>query len=497
MLQPPILVMSGDRQPPPVTIQWPLATDRTFEPAGSASTQRGKERMGAHADSWRRQGGPLRVPWGASATLDLNLPDEWKVIGVLDPKPVPPAAAPEAAIAEAISAPIGCPPLREMARGAKSAAIVVDDTSRPTPAHLMLPHVMTELLAAGVPAQGIKLVTALGTHRPMSPSDMAAKVGARWSETLAWENHDSTDPARNVYLGMTRRRTPVYVNATVADADIVVLLGTIEPHVIASFGGGYKNLIPGVAGARTISATHTLNLTNSTYDMAGTPPDQNPMRIDLEEGSQMLRKPVFIVNSVLDASLQLVRAVAGHPIAAHREGAVTSAEICGVPVPSAADIVIAASFPMDLDFRQGLKALANSIRAVRPGGLMINLIRAEEGVGHMQDGRKRPPGLRTLKLLAPLLLKAIPRRTSGESGEEFKFFQYFALQTIRRHSVLVYAPNVPREFATAFPVAHFCWSLDALWRAAQKRLPGKADVLIAPAGGVTFPILARSAPQTA
>jgi nickel-dependent lactate racemase len=447
--------------------------------------------VGYHDDSEERSGKLLTVPWGKSATLDLRLPAHWNVIGVLKPKPLQPAADPDAVIREALASPIGGPPLRELARGARTVAIVVDDLSRPTPAHLLLPHVLTDLDAAGVPLAGVRLVTALGTHRPMTAEEMATKVGARWSQTLAWENHRSAYPAGNVFLGTTRRGTPVYVNSTVAGADAVVLLGVIEPHVIASFGGGYKNLIPGVAGAQTIAATHTLNLTRSTYDMAGTPPDSNPMRLDLEEGAQMLHKPVFLVNVVLDMSLQIVRVVAGDPIAAHREGAATSAEMYGVPVPCPADIVIAGSFPMDIDFRQGLKALANSIRAVRPGGLLINLIRAEEGFGHLEFGPRRAPNRRILKMLAPLLLKGIPRRTSAEQGEEMKFFQYFALQALRRNNLLIYAPSVSPAYASSVPVAHFCWNMDSLWHAARRRFPGRADVLISPAGGVTYPVLAR------
>jgi len=422
--------------------------------------------------------------------LKLDLPKAWNVIGVLEPGFLPPVTDPDAAVREALSSPIGSPPLRELAAGAHKVVILIDDLSRPTPAHVLLPHVIAELTAAGVARGQILIITTLGTHRAMNREDMPKKIGSALAETLAWENHDYADPAKNVYLGTTSRGTLVYINAKVAAADLVVSLGLIEPHVIASLGGGYKNLIPGVAGAQTIAATHTLNLTPATFNMTGRPPDENPMRLDLEQGGALLRCPFFIVNTVLDTSLKLVRVVAGHPVAAHREGARTSAEMCGVKVPRPADIVIVDSYPMNIDLRQGLKALANNIRAVRRGGLLIDMIRAEEGVGHMGTDRRKPLlGRRALKLLAPLLLKALPRTRSASQGEEFKFFEYFALQALRRNHLLLYTPTVPREFAATVPFAEFSWTLDETWAIAQRRFPGRADVLLIPAGGVTYPIV--------
>ena len=61
----------------------------------------------------------------------------------------------DAQIARAFAEPIGAVNLTlriaEMARGKKSAAIVVDDLSRPTPAATVIPFLLRELTGAGVP----------------------------------------------------------------------------------------------------------------------------------------------------------------------------------------------------------------------------------------------------------------------------------------------------------------------------------------------------------
>lgn len=95
----------------------------------------------------------------------------------------------------------------------------------------------------------------------------------------------------------------------------------------------------------------------------------------------MLDSTIFIVNPVLNSDIEIVQVVSGEPIDAHREAVRISADLYGAEVPALADVVITDSHPMDQDLRQGVKSLANAIRAVKPGGVQITLVRAEEGVG--------------------------------------------------------------------------------------------------------------------
>jgi hypothetical protein len=317
-------------------------------------------------------------------------------------------------------------------------------------------------------------------------------VGPSALAGLRWENHDCDDPERLVSLGTTERGSPVWVNSTVAQADLIVSVGCIEPHIIASFGGGYKNLIPGVAGRETVAHNHTLNCSPDTFNMVGQPIERNPMRLDLEEAGRMLTAPVFIVNAVLNSALQIVRVVSGDPIAAHREGVQTSATLYGVSVPAPADVVITNSHPMDQDLRQGVKALANTIRAVRSGGVQITLVRAEEGVGVFGLANRRLPlGRGALEILAPLLLRLVPRLKLRGMGEEDRFFLYFALQAMRHGTLLVYAPTIPVEVRASLPFVEFVDSPDEAVVKARRLFPGPAEVRVFPHGGTTYPILSQ------
>jgi len=431
----------------------------------------------------------IKIAWGESF-LQAELPPQWRLNGVMEPSPRPGVADPAAEARRALQQPVGSPKLSEMARPGMKIAVVIDDGSRPTPVHLILPEVIAELERGGAQRGQITLVPALGVHRPMTNEEVAQRVGPGWLPGLAVEHHDIDTPERLANLGTTSRGTPVLINRVVAEADLVVSIGCIEPHIIASFGGGYKNIIPGVAGRATIAHNHALNCRPDTFNMVGQPIENNPMRLDLEEGASMLKPPVFIVNAVLNDRQKVVEIVTGHPIKAHRAGVAISASIYGVKIPRLADVVITASHPMDQDLRQGVKALANTVRAMKPGGMIITLVRAEEGVGVFGLANKKlPVGRKTLKAISPLLLPLVPKLKLSGMGEEDRFFLYFALQAMRRGDLMLYGPTIPQQAQDNLVFVQFTGSLDAALEKARARFPGAADVVVFPYGGSTYPIL--------
>jgi len=429
----------------------------------------------------------VNIPWGKEV-LSINLPENWTLGGVLEPSALPAVPDACAETQRSLAQPVGSPKLHELARAGMKVAIVIDDGSRPTPVASILPAVLDELTRAGVPVNDMCIVPALGVHRAMPLEEMQQRAGTQAIEFVV---HDTDDPAVLADLGSTSRGTPVLINKRVAEADLVVSIGCIEPHIIASFGGGLKNLVPGVAGRATIAHNHALNCQPDTFNMVGQPIERNPMRQDLEEAALKINKPIFIINAVLNSSLQVVRVVCGDGIAAHRAGVQVSASIYGVPVKRAADVVIAGSHPMDQDLRQGVKALANNIRAVKRGGVMLTLIRADEGVGVFGLANKKlPVGRAALKVLAPVLLPLVPKLKLKGMGEEDRFFLYFALQAMLHADLFMYGPTIPVEIHERLPFVRFVEKPgDALEYARRKFNDRPLEVLALPHGGSTYPIL--------
>ncbi len=432
---------------------------------------------------------PVMIPWGKES-LTIALPEEWELLGRMEPAPYIAPNNIQQEIESSLLKPIGMPALRELAKPGMKITLVIDDDSRPTPIEIILPAVLAEIQQGGAHLNQITIVPATGVHLPMSQPAMLQRMGEKNLPGLRCEAHDCDTPEKLAFLGTTKRGTPVFISKAVAESDLIVSIGCIEPHIIASFGGGYKNLVPGVAGRATIAHNHSLNCTPSTFNSVGQPIQSNPMRLDLEEAARMLKPPVFLVNAVLNSWLEVLQVVCGHPVKAHREGVRTSSQIYGAAIPSLADVVISNSHPMDQDLRQGVKALANTVRALRPGGVMITCIRAEAGVGVFGlANRKLPVGRKTLKLLAPLILLLVPRLKLKGMGEEDRFFLYFALQAMRGGDLLVYAPTIPIETRANLPFVTFVESIDAGLVYARRKFPRKATVLIFPHGGSTYPIL--------
>jgi nickel-dependent lactate racemase len=429
----------------------------------------------------------LTLPWGKD-TVTLELPEGWTVKASLEPESVAPVANPSTEIARSLNEPTGSERLGDRVHAGMKIALVMDDGSRPTPVHFIYPHVLAELHRGGISDADITVVPAIGLHRGMTEVEVRQRLGISADVPLRSSNPNCDDAATQVNLGTTSRGTPVWIDRTVAEADFVVSIGCIEPHIIASFGGGYKNIIPGVAGRPTTAHNHTLNCSPATFNMVGQPIEKNPMRLDLEEGAAMLKPPVFIVNAILNNLQQVVAVVAGDPVKAHRAGVAASARLYGAPVKNAADIVITDSHPMDSDLRQGVKALANTVRALKPGGVIITLVRAEEGVGVFGlANTKLPLGRKALQFLAPVLLPLVPKLKIKGLGEEDRFFLYFALQGMRRGHMFLVAPTIPEETQSHLPFVQFWPTAEAAIAAARQIFPRKADVVVFPSGGISYP----------
>jgi len=75
-------------------------------------------------------------------------------------------------IRNALQNPIGTPRLSEIALPSQKIAVIVNDVTRPTPSAYLIPFVLEELAAAGVPDENITFYFALGLHRAHTEEEM-------------------------------------------------------------------------------------------------------------------------------------------------------------------------------------------------------------------------------------------------------------------------------------------------------------------------------------
>ena len=310
-----------------------------------------------------------------NGTQQVEIPEE-NLLYTLLPNDVTHDLTGEAEVRRALAQPIGSKRLRELAKSGEKIAVVTSDVSRPMPTWKVMPAVLDELYAAGVSAEDITLVFALGSHRRQSEEERRHLAGERaWAEIRCVDS----DPADCIRLGVTANGTPVDIFRVVAEADRVICLGNIEYHYFAGYSGGAKAIMPGVSTRDAIQANHRRMVSPDACAgrLAG-----NPVREDIEEAGELLGID-FIVNVVLDEHKEIVRAVAGDAKRAHRAGCAFLDTLYSKPIEHQADIVIVSQggAPKDLNLYQTQKALDNARHAVRQGGIIILIGSCREGLG--------------------------------------------------------------------------------------------------------------------
>ena len=279
-------------------------------------------------------------------------------------------------VIRALRNPIGKPVLSELFYPGETVCIITSDITRPCPSAIILPPLIDELEAAGIHAEDITVVFALGSHRRHTEEEKQRLVGP---DVYSRVHTVDSDPEDTVYLGITKLGTPVNITSVVAQADHRICVGNIEYHYFAGYSGGAKALMPGVSNREAIQANHSRMIEPSSRAGAI---EGNRLRLDLEEAVDICGCD-FILNVVLDEEKRIVKAVAGDHRLAHRVGCVFLDSLYKIPITRQADLVIATpgGLPKDINLYQAQKALDNAQHAVRPGGIIILAAACAEGYG--------------------------------------------------------------------------------------------------------------------
>lgn len=162
-------------------------------------------------------------------------------------------------LSRAVDFPVEGPSLSEMAKGSKTAVVVVPDATRRAALPEVLPVIVNRLLAAGVDARSVTVLVACGTHPPVAEDEICELVGAL-PLGVSLRQHDSRNPSNLAVVGEVRSGLPVSIDAAAARADLLITVGAIRHHYFAGFGGGPKMVFPGIAGYDEIQANHSLVL---------------------------------------------------------------------------------------------------------------------------------------------------------------------------------------------------------------------------------------------
>ena len=239
---------------------------------------------------------------------------------------------------------------------------------------------LTELESVEVATKDILILVATGLHAPMSRSELIENLGEQIVENFNIKNHDAN--AGLVSLGKTSRGTPLLLNRHFMESELKIATGLVAPHFHAGFGGGYKSIVPGIAGELTILRNHSFDMVahdNARYGCT----DGNPIYEDIVEAGQKSGLH-FIVNITLDPEMRMTHLFIGEPMVTHRKAAETVTKDMKVEFRGLFDVVLTTNggYPLDRNLYQCVKGLAVAELMTKRGGTIILASECRDGVGH-------------------------------------------------------------------------------------------------------------------
>ena len=310
--------------------------------------------------------------------VNLELPDR---VALLEMKPAESLLDQASAVQEALANPIESPPLQEIARGRKSACIVISDITRPVPNKIILPPLLKTLKESGIGRKNITILIATGMHRPNQGDELESMIGREIMDHFTIVNHFCRKPEGYRKIDEIDG-APIELNIHYLDADLKILTGLIEPHFYAGYSGGRKSLLPGISSFETTKFMHSYKMIDhpkvTNCLTKGNPFHEYGVRVAESAGVD------FILNVVINKQRQITGVFAGHYNRAHLAGCAMVYKHSVVPLDQRVHMVITSGggYPLDATFYQISKALICARDILKKGGIIIIICECREGLGN-------------------------------------------------------------------------------------------------------------------
>jgi lactate racemase len=408
--------------------------------------------------------------------------DENHIIHTLLSRDAAPITDVQKEVNKVIENPIGALPLKATVKPGETVAIIVSDITRAwiKTSHFLI-HIVDYINGLGVKDENIKVIIALGTHRPSTEGEKKAIVGEAVYNRIKVYDHDCFDKEELSYLGESNSGTPIYINKKVMESDRVILTGGIVFHLFAGFGGGAKGMVPGVAGLDTIQSNHRLTFYEG--EATGLNPDAcsnkiygNPMREDITEICRKVN-PDFLFNVILDTEGNFIKFVAGDFEKAWLEGCEFIRQLYGISINEKADIIVASAggYPKDINLYQSVKTMDNCLYGGKENSVIILLAECRDGLGAEEF-------LEWFQYKTLSEMEAALKRNFTVPG-------YAAYKTffIGKHRKLILISSLPEEVVEQLGFIP-ATSLEEALELAYKLSPPEPKVTLMPYGGNTLPI---------
>jgi nickel-dependent lactate racemase len=432
----------------------------------------------------------LSVPYGEEELEFMLQP--WFDLDIVESAKATPVADLAAETVRRLQSPLGGKRLRDLAADAvrtspnARAVIVVTDLTRASPDGVLVPPLLDELNAGGIPDARVTVIVAVGLHRATTDAEKREKLGAVVDRVTVVDSN-GRDPAMWADLGtIPPYDVPGFTQKLVKEADVVVATGIVEPHQYAGYSGGRKTVAIGCSAEPVITATHGMRfLEDPGVRLAKI--EGNPFHETIREIARRAGL-CFCLNVVTDDRERVVAVAAGDPDAVLADLVAKAAALYTRPIPKQYDIVIAGvGHPKDVNLYQASRA-ATYLRfaptpVVREGGAIIIPARLEEGAGDGPGEQRFLAALERAESPAAVV-EAARRHFAG--GEQRAVMVALTLQWCQIIVAASEAPEIVRltKLRASVDVEE---GLDIAYEHIGR--PARASVLLVPRALHTLPIV--------
>ncbi len=336
----------------------------------------------------------------------------------------------------ALNNPIGTSKLHELSIGKQKIVIITSDHTRAVPSKVTMPLLLHEI-RSGNPKAEVIILIATGLHRRMTEKEMIQRFGSEIYEHETIINHDAFDQTSFINLGILPSGNECEINRIAAECDLLIAEGFIEPHFFAGFSGGRKSILPGIASQRCININHSASAIDHPLSSTGIL-DGNIIHEDMVAAARMANL-AFILNVLLDRDKKVIEAYCGDADKAHRAGAESLINRCGVTsVPS--DIVITTNggYPLDQNLYQCPKGLDAALSCAKENAVIILAASCSDGLGGENFSKmmlSAPP-----EVLNRRILQTPPEETISEQWCVQRFSR-----ALLKHSIILVTDGLDRS----------------------------------------------------
>lgn len=256
--------------------------------------------------------------------------------------------------------------------------IVFTDATRASPDRLLAEPLLKVFQQYHL---AVTLLCAVGMHRPSTEAEKREKLGDWVVDTFHVLDHD---PAV-VETVATVAGVPVQINPLLLNKT-VISLGVVEPHQYAGYSGGYKTMVIGCGGPRTIAATHGPRFLQM-YGTRLANIENNPFQDFVRSAGTHIAGKHYAVNAIVDESGQVVQLAFGTPQSVHDTLVAAGRSYFEILVSDTPyDVVIAGvGAPKDANLYQASRGATyiglSAAPVIRDNGVIVLPARLEEGAG--------------------------------------------------------------------------------------------------------------------